>query len=220
MTEKRQECVVQQCLAPVKSCEVADVVLICRTFWLVEWTERSITATKMETALYSLWPRGKKIVGLRWMALRSDWWIRWGNILTSMTHHGGILKMPKTPGGKFCSSLLSLPGPQATVFSSCVSSSSKVKLKLKCTLSLPNQMYHSILPFSWTVSSYRGCTRPYEEVMENTGCDRQRPTLHLSINAFVSSDTSWHCPSCWSSRQICTCTFSLSSALQSVPTQI
>ncbi len=40
----------QQCLAPVKTCTVADIILI------FVWTERSVVATKTETAPL-LWPQ-------------------------------------------------------------------------------------------------------------------------------------------------------------------
>ncbi len=41
--------------------KLVDIVLIHLTFSLVGWTQCSIVATEMETALYLLWLRGKKI---------------------------------------------------------------------------------------------------------------------------------------------------------------
>ncbi len=83
----------------------------------------------------------------------------------------------------------SLPGAEATIFSSFVSSSSTVKLNLKFSLPLPIQMYHSILWLFMICKQllYHQATRRNHG--EHSLRHRWHETLCLSINAFVTSNT-------------------------------
>ncbi len=126
------------------------------SFWFVlHFEECSIVAREMETACYLLWPRGKKHSRLT-MALRSDCWLmRWENIPTCMTHHGGILKMTnkrRTPGGKWLLKLVTFI--RRTDHDLRLLRLLLLGSKIKCKISsLPNQMYQSILPFFLRIAS-------------------------------------------------------------------
>ncbi len=105
-----------------------DVRMCCRTkparsqtsFWLmIGWLDRSLCRCYGDgnsNPLSFAEEEKKQKKGLQWTALRSTLWMRWENILTWTTHHGGIFKMAETrwtagrnsfPGRNFFHSLLS-----------------------------------------------------------------------------------------------------------------
>ncbi len=152
-------------LAPVKTCDVADIVLICLIFCLVGWTKCSVVVMEMETVLYLLWPGGGNS-----RPAMDGFEEQLENEVRKSPHlyDGGTLKTPKRSNSWGEILLLSTPVYQTDhnlfFLRLLLLLCSKIEFKMFSSSAKSNVSQYLVI-FSWTASSSCSSTKPHGEAM-------------------------------------------------------